>query len=51
MIDLPATTWERFVGWLVLGLLIYFFYGRRHSRLRRGEVVDPEAQYDAGRDS
>ena len=50
MIDLPATTWERFVGWLVLGLLIYFFYGRKHSRLRRGEVVNPEAQYDEGRD-
>ena len=51
MIDLPATTWERFVGWLVLGLLIYFFYGRRHSRLRRGEVVNPEAQFDEGRDT
>ncbi len=51
MIDLPATTWERYVGWLVLGLLIYFFYGRRHSRLRRGEVVNPEAQFDEGRDA
>jgi APA family basic amino acid/polyamine antiporter len=50
MIDLPATTWERFVIWLLLGLVIYFFYGRKHSRLRKGEVVNPEAQFDEGRD-
>ena len=49
MIDLPATTWERFVIWLIVGLVIYFFYGRTHSRLRRGDVVNPEAQFDEGR--
>jgi APA family basic amino acid/polyamine antiporter len=31
--ELPAITKERFVIWMVLGLLIYFGYGRRHSRL------------------
>ena len=41
MIDLPATTWERFVVWLLLGLVIYFVYGRKHSRLRQGEVGQP----------
>jgi APA family basic amino acid/polyamine antiporter len=40
---LEAATWYRFIGWLVLGLVIYFVYGIRHSRLRRGEVVNPEA--------
>ncbi len=35
MIDLPAFTWWRFGVWLVIGLLIYVFYGYRHSRLRR----------------
>ena len=35
MIDLPAFTWWRFGVWLVIGLLIYAFYGYRHSRLRR----------------
>jgi basic amino acid/polyamine antiporter, APA family len=49
MIDLPATTWERFIIWLAAGLVIYFLYGRRHSLLRRGEVVNPEAQFDEGR--
>jgi APA family basic amino acid/polyamine antiporter len=41
---LEAATWYRFIGWLVLGLVIYFVYGIRHSRLRRGEVVNPEAE-------
>jgi amino acid transporter len=33
MLFLPVATWLRLVGWLVLGLLIYFLYGRRHSAL------------------
>jgi APA family basic amino acid/polyamine antiporter len=35
MLQLPALTWIRFVLWLGLGLLIYFFYGIRNSRLAR----------------
>ncbi|MFN7983089.1 MAG: amino acid permease [Vicinamibacterales bacterium] len=34
MIGLPATAWERFAWWLVIGLVMYFFYGYRNSRLR-----------------
>jgi APA family basic amino acid/polyamine antiporter len=34
MVDLPGTTWVRFVGWMSLGLLIYAAYGYRNSRLR-----------------
>ncbi len=37
MTDLPGTTWIRFVVWLVVGLLIYAFYGYKHSRLRTGD--------------
>jgi APA family basic amino acid/polyamine antiporter len=32
---LPGETWIRFVGWLALGLIIYYFYGRHHSLLQR----------------
>lgn len=41
---LERETWERFAIWLILGLAIYFLYGRTHSRLRRGEVTNPEAE-------
>lgn len=34
MAGLPAQSWERFGLWLALGLLMYFVYGYRHSRLR-----------------
>jgi APA family basic amino acid/polyamine antiporter len=36
MLSLPVLTWIRFFVWLILGLLIYFFYSVRHSRLRHG---------------
>ena len=34
MAYLPLITWMRFVVWQVLGVALYFLYGRRHSRLR-----------------
>jgi APA family basic amino acid/polyamine antiporter len=34
MTQLPRLTWIRFGAWLVLGLVIYIFYGLSHSRLR-----------------
>jgi len=33
MIGLPLDTWARLVIWLVIGLGIYFGYGRSHSTL------------------
>jgi APA family basic amino acid/polyamine antiporter len=33
MLQLPKITWIRFGVWLALGLVIYVFYGMRHSRL------------------
>ena len=41
MLSLPLETWGRFVGWLAIGLCIYFLYGLRHSKLRRGVDVGP----------
>jgi basic amino acid/polyamine antiporter, APA family len=34
MVGLPRQAWERFGIWLAIGLLLYFVYGYRHSRLR-----------------
>jgi APA family basic amino acid/polyamine antiporter len=34
MAGLPWHAWERFGVWLAVGLLLYFLYGYRHSRLR-----------------
>jgi len=36
MQGLPHSAWERFGIWLIIGLLLYFFYGYRHSKLRQG---------------
>jgi APA family basic amino acid/polyamine antiporter len=36
MAGLPLVTWERFVLWLLAGLVIYYVYGRRQSRLAHG---------------
>jgi APA family basic amino acid/polyamine antiporter len=41
MLSLPVMTWIRFVVWLGIGLLIYFLYSVRHSKLRRGVDVGP----------
>jgi len=38
MITLPWVTWVRFFAWLGMGLVLYFAYGVRHSRLRNGTV-------------
>lgn len=37
MSALPGDTWLRLLIWLVIGLIIYFTYGRHHSRAARAE--------------
>lgn len=34
MLSLPWETWARLIGWMTLGIVIYFTYGIRKSRLR-----------------
>ncbi|HEV8290679.1 MAG TPA: amino acid permease, partial [Tepidisphaeraceae bacterium] len=34
MMGLPLETWVRFFVWLILGLAVYYFFGRKHSALR-----------------
>jgi len=33
MIEIPIVSWQWFLVWMALGLLIYFFYGYRNSKL------------------
>lgn len=40
MLNLTGETWERFVIWMAIGLVVYFAYGRRHSRLGMEEDAD-----------
>ncbi|MGW5847776.1 amino acid permease [Streptomyces sp. NPDC055254] len=35
MLNLPAETWIRFGIWMAVGIVVYFLYGRGHSRLGR----------------
>ena len=43
MTELGITNWLRFGFWLALGLLCYFLYGRKHSKLRAKEDVPETA--------
>ncbi|MDH6230538.1 APA family basic amino acid/polyamine antiporter [Mesorhizobium soli] len=35
MVGLPWETWARLIVWLLIGLVVYFTYGRNHSVLRK----------------
>ncbi len=35
MFSLPEENWFRLFGWLLIGLFIYYFYGRKHSIMHR----------------
>lgn len=35
MIEIPSISWMWFFVWMMLGLIIYFLYGYRHSRLAK----------------
>ncbi len=35
MVNLTEITWKRFLTWMIIGLIIYFAYSRRHSKLEK----------------
>jgi APA family basic amino acid/polyamine antiporter len=40
MASLPWPTWERLIVWMAIGIVVYFTYGARHSRLGRAAMRD-----------
>jgi len=41
MTGLPLESWERLFIWMAIGIVFYFLYGRRHSKLRKEkELLD-----------
>ncbi|MFJ9632480.1 amino acid permease [Streptomyces sp. NPDC101175] len=39
MLNLPAETWLRFAIWMAIGFVVYYFYGRTHSRLGQEQAA------------
>ena len=35
MVELGAANWYRLIGWMAIGLVVYYFYGRKHSKLQK----------------
>lgn len=35
MLGLPADTWLRLIIWMLIGFVIYYFYGMKHSKVRK----------------
>lgn len=42
MVSLPVVTWIRFAIWTLIGVSIYFIYGRRHSTLNNRQDTDEQ---------
>ena len=42
IVALDAFTLKVAVGWMLLGFIVYFLYGKRNSKLQKGIVVVPK---------
>ena len=52
MVSLHGLTWEVFVTWLCVGLVVYSLYGHRHSKVQQSAKIEPApVETAASRDS
>jgi basic amino acid/polyamine antiporter, APA family len=49
MLNLPGETWLRFGIWMVIGIGLYFAYGRSHSRFNTPGGREDAAAANAAR--
>jgi APA family basic amino acid/polyamine antiporter len=47
MASLPWESWERLLIWMGIGIVLYFAYGYRHSRLRGSDITTQRAAGDS----
>jgi hypothetical protein len=47
MFSLPSENWIRLFVWLIIGLVIYFVYGRKHSVMAQ-YLLDEMKKHGAG---
>jgi APA family basic amino acid/polyamine antiporter len=43
MASLPGDTWIRLIVWMAIGLIIYFAYGKRNSRIGNDPSLEGSA--------
>lgn len=43
MLSLPGDTWLRLAIWMILGIIIYFFYGKKHSIVRKNHRLNNQS--------
>ena len=47
MASLPLSTWLRLIIWLIVGLVLYFTYGKKHSRVQLAAAAKATAARDS----
>ena len=47
MYSLPAESWYRLAIWMIIGVVLYFAYGKKHSKIRElrdGQIIEKDRE-------
>jgi len=47
MYSLPTESWIRLFIWMALGVVVYFLYGKKHSKIRElrdGKIIERDKE-------